>query len=335
MSRDRIKIAIAVSLAVHLGLLCLMGATSAARPIDVEQLRVVKVDLVKEPDNIPAPTPDKPKPERVDTPKPPPDAHVPPIQNMRTAPQPPKPFPKPSAARPAPRDQKPRPVSVASSRLPGDPGGALNTGTPSPRGEDLGHMETGSTPVGWVPSPTGGRGSGSGTGQGVGRPDPVPDAVPGPGREPAPPPPPPPPPPEMINVMVCQVSGDRPNPNCEKTVKRSFVEGRQPRKTCDVCKPQPKHESRLAAVQDAQLMKDVPVVLPDSVRETGINTSVTVAYTIDADGNVKDVTVTKSSGNAAVDRAVLSAAGKLKYKPAMQDGIPRSVKAQRTYRIRC
>lgn len=333
MSGDRIKITIAVSLAVHLGLLCLMGATSAARPIDVEQLKVVKVDLVKEPDHLSAPEPDKSKPEKIETPKPPPDTHVPPPQDMKTDPQPPKPSPKPMAR----SDQKPqpRPVSSASSRLPGDPGGALNTGTPSPRGEDLGHTETGSTPVGWVPSPTGGDGSGSGTGHGVGRPDPVPDAVPGPGREPAPQPPPPAPPPKMVDVMVCQVSGDRPGPNCEKTVKRSFVEGRQPRKTCDKCKPQPKHESRLAAVQDAQLIKDVPVVLPDSVRETGIDTSVTVAYTIGADGKVTDISVTKSSGNPAVDRAVVSSAAKLKYKPAMQDGIPRSVKAQRTYRIRC
>jgi len=340
LNDSRIKIAIAISLAVHLALLGFIGRTSAARPIDVEQLKVVKVDLVRTPDHVSLAKPDQPKPIFKDAPKPPPLAYVPPVQKMRTDTHPPKPLPRPL---PAPQRSTTRrvsaapngPVRIASSRVPGDPGGGLNMGTPSPNGEDLGNPGSGRTPVGWVPSPSGGAGVGSGTGPGVARPDPDPNASPGPGTSPAPSPPPPTAQPKMIEVTVCEISGERPNPDCQKKVTRTFVEGREPRGVCDRCKPEPKHQSRTAEVREAERIKDAPVDLPDSVRESGIDTRVTVTYTVGTDGSVSDVSVVQSSGNAAVDRAVVAAASRMKYRPAMQDGVPRSVKMRRTYRIRC
>jgi protein TonB len=60
---------------------------------------------------------------------------------------------------------------------------------------------------------------------------------------------------------------------------------------------------------------------------------VVIEYTVAADGNVEDIKITKSSGYKALDRAVVDSASQLKYKPAIQDGVPRSVKKTRTYTI--
>jgi TonB family protein len=48
---------------------------------------------------------------------------------------------------------------------------------------------------------------------------------------------------------------------------------------------------------------------------------------------VEDVRVTRSSGDDRLDRAAVSAARKWHYKPAVQDGQPRSVKWRRTLRF--
>jgi len=335
MAERRLKIAIAVSLAVHLGMLGVLGRTSAARPIPVEQLKVVKVELVKEPDEVAVRAPDQERPEKTQVPKPPPQPYVPPVHEMKTDLHPPRPAAKPSThVVPQSRPSRARPVRVASAKPPGNPGGSLNLGTPSPNGQDLGQVESGKTPVGWVPSPSGGRGAGSGTDPGVGRPEPVPEASHGRGQEPAPRIDSPPPPPRMVQVTVCAVSGERPGPYCERKVTRSYVEGQEPRATCDRCKPEPKHESRLAQAREAERIRDAPVELPESVRDEGLDARVTVTYTVDTDGNVTDVEVSASSGNPAVDRAVVAAARKMKYRPAVQDGIPRSVRMRRTYHIR-
>jgi TonB family protein len=67
--------------------------------------------------------------------------------------------------------------------------------------------------------------------------------------------------------------------------------------------------------------------------DEGLSLSVQVEYTVTASGDVTGVQVTRSSGVNAVDKACVSAASGLKYKPAVQDGIARSVKMSRTYRI--
>jgi protein TonB len=74
------------------------------------------------------------------------------------------------------------------------------------------------------------------------------------------------------------------------------------------------------------------VSIPSSIPE-GLTLRVEIQYTVTADGDVTDITVVRSSGYKALDNAIVSAASRMKYKPAVQDGIPRSVKRVRTYTV--
>lgn len=214
---------------------------------------------------------------------------------------------------------------------PSNPGGKLNIGSTSSAGDLPGDWRGGKTPVGWVPDPYDGPGQGSGHGPGVGSQEP-------PRREepetkvhsPPVPPPEPPPKPPTVSVRVCSNSGLLPGPNCRDTEVRNFISGRQPNDVCNKC--QPPHKSRLADRSEPQLIKDSRINIPSSVPE-GLTLRVEIQYTVTADGDVTDVTVLKSSGYKALDNAVVSAAYQMKYKPAVQDGIPRSVKRIRTYTI--
>ncbi len=332
--KNLLKYTLVCSVGVHLALLGLIGRTSATKPIDVEQLKIVRVDLVKTSERIDIPKPDQPKPETKAEFKPqqlksfePPPVHIPPVQHLKAAP-PPK--PKEVKRTAASNNQAP----LASNRPAGDPGGHLNLGTGS-AGGDL-HLESGSTPVGHVASPIGGQGSGSGTGKGIGSPEPDPNASPGSGLRTAPEPTPSPHQPKLVDVTVCAVSHQLPGPYCKDKIVRSFKEADKPSSTCSVCKaPEaPKHQSKLADRAEPELVKDPKVQIPASVIEEGIDTRVTITYTVDVDGSVSGVTIVDSSGNPALDRAVLKAAEQMKYKPAVQDGVPRAVKKRRTYRIK-
>ena len=137
----------------------------------------------------------------------------------------------------------------------------------------------------------------------------------------------------MVEVTVCAVSGLRPGRYCERKETKTFREGNTPDATCGVCK-EPEHQNRQADRAEPELIKDSKVDVPQSVLDEGIDASVKIRYTVDTDGGVSDVKVTDSSGNRELDRAVVDAARKMKYKPAVQDGVPRAVKKTRTYRIR-
>lgn len=336
--RDKLLVyAIAASIGVHLILLCLVGSTSAAKPISVEQLKVVRVDLVKLPDQVKLQQdkPDEPKPKveqpKLETP------YVPPVTKMVTDKHPPKPEehvrvkrplpPPPTTPAYTPGSKPVRPSRTTMARVPGDPGGPLG-GVAAPNGQDMGRVGSGSTPVGWVPGSDTGRGMGSGSGAGRGRPDPVPDAHPGPGLDPAPAPPQP----KYVTVTVCAASGMRPGPYCDKKDSRSFREGSEPGGTCNVCKAPEVHHSTLADRSEPELIKDVSVKLP-SIDESG-DYIVRIRYTVNEDGTVSDVQIADSSGIPAIDRAVVEAASKMRYKPAVQNGEPRSVKIKRKYKIR-
>jgi len=330
MTRDRILVyAVAISVAVHLGAAVVIGRTSAARlsaappPLAPRYINVDLIDL---------PAKQAPKPSEAPTvslPKP-----APPVPARGAAP----PGHSEFAARPAPAAASPNRAAptkaAAPSHLPaGDPGGKLNVGSTSAAGDLPGNWTGGKTPVGWVPDPHDGPGKGSGSSPGTGNPEPPKQADPGPGTRPAPAqptPPPPPPPPAKVNVRVCSNSGLLPGPNCTQTTVESFTEGSQPTKVCDKC--QPPHKSRLADRAEPQLIGDSRLTVPASVPE-GLSLRVEVQYTVTADGDVTDVVITKSSGYKALDRAVVSAASRMKYKPAVQDGVPRSVKRTRTYTI--
>ena len=330
MRDNLLKYTIACSIGVHVALLGVIGKTSVNKPIDVEQLKIVRVDLVKTPEQINIAKPDQPKPEPVKTYEPPP-VYVPPVQRLKSAP-PPKPRTVRKVAAEAAAAQA-RVQQTRAAQLPGDPGGHLNMGSRSERGSIS--LPSGATPVGSVPSPVGGQGAGSGTGRGVGSAEPDPNASPGPGTTTAPPPPPPPPPPKMEEITVCAKSHKLPGPYCQEKVKREYREGSGPKSVCDECKPpEPEHKSTLANREEPELIKDPKVKVPQSVIDEGVDAKVTVTYTVEADGSVSGVKVADSSGNSALDRAIVEAARDMKYKPAVQDGIPRAVKKRRMYRIR-
>jgi TonB family protein len=229
-------------------------------------------------------------------------------------------------------------LPIAESRLksnirvhtPGNPGGKLNVGTPSPGGDLPGNWSGGSTPVGWVSGNNQGSGKGSGSGIGVGAPDPPKQADQGPGTRPAPAPTPTPTP-IKITVRICSVSGLRAGEHCKDTRNESFLEGHAPSRTCDLCK-EPEHNSRLADRANPELLRDSRPTIPSSVPE-GLSLTVVIEYTVAADGDVEDIKITRSSGYKALDRAVADSASRLKYKPAIQDGVPRSVRKTRTYTI--
>ena len=105
--RDKVlAYALAVSVGVHLMILCFVGRTSAARPIDVEALNLVRVDVVKTPDE-PKPVPEVSKPQ---PPKPQFEkehASVPPPERIPVAPPKKKPAVKPG---PKPPTTNPKPI---------------------------------------------------------------------------------------------------------------------------------------------------------------------------------------------------------------------------------
>lgn len=121
--------------------------------------------------------------------------------------------------------------------------------------------------------------------------------------------------------------------HCDSTSSKSFVQGTQPGSTCTSCRaPEPAHQSVVAKSTNPVLSRDAEV----STRglEEGLDLTVKVGYTVNADGSVSGVSVIKSSGSSQTDRAVTAAASKLRYKPATQNGAACSVKMTRTYRIR-
>jgi TonB family protein len=328
--------AIVVSVVAHLAALVIIARSSASRlaPIAVSRSpRYIKVDLIdlpqkQQPKREALPSHAVPDPPRAAS-----NRVAPPLPSHVSIPA--QPTPMPDRLQPPRRVDyspalAPRPVPVrirTSSRPPGNPGGALNAGTPSAHGDIGGGWNTGRTPVGWVPGRDDGPGKGSGSGAGVGTPDPPKRADDGPGTRPAPAPPPP----ATVTVRVCGVSGMRPGEYCKEIRSESFVDGHQPTRTCDKCRA-PEHNSRLADRAEPEIIKDPVPSIPSSVEE-GLRVVVEVSYTVTADGDVSDLEIRKSSGIKAVDRAVLDAARRLKYKPAVQDGVPRSVKRTRKYSV--
>lgn len=333
--RDKFLIyAIGISVALHFAAVGVVGRASAlklnagkaAAPVQ----NLVKVDFVDNPDKAL----EKPKPAPVENPKPvksntQPEIISQPNTHNSFAPKSASNWVKPPKA----TTSSSRPAN--SGRVPGNPGGKLNVGSMSSNGDLGGNWSGGKTPVGYVPGSESGKGQGSGSGPGVGHKDPDEHASDGPGLHPAPasPPPPPPPSPKMVSVRVCNESGMIPGEYCKHTHKESFIDGKEPSRTCTHCKaPEPVHNSRLADRAKPKLIRNWNVSIPSSVADGSY--TVVVGYTVTEDGNVTGVKVVKSSGNRAVDRAVISAASDMKYQPAVQDGVARSVNMTREWTCR-
>ncbi len=301
--RDSVlKRAILISVAVHLVAIGFIGRTSdtrlSAASIVATPQRLLNVDLVKDP----LAEPPKPKPAPVVRP----DA----------------PTRIPTIAGPLPGHRS-LPTPVTNHTAHPNAGGSLNTGTPDPNG-DISAGPSGKTPSGYVPGPDNGKGNGSGTGPGIGTPEPIRPSPPR-HQDPIPAPPPPPPAPKKVTVRVCDVSGLLAGKYCDRTHNATFTEGDEPHRTCDRCKaPEPKHNSRIADVTKPVRLSKINPVIPASVEE-GKTFHVEIEFYSDTNGGVSEVHVTKSSGNRAVDRAVVADALKWRYKPATQDGVPQRV----------
>ena len=306
--RDRVLLyAIGISVILHLIAISVVGRTSASRlnnntsTAPVQHL--VKVDFVRDPDDAIK----KPRPVIVNRPP----------EHTQTI-NPRNPYvPQPISAPPVTVH------SIKAHRAPGNPGGKLNVGSASKNGDLGGDWSGGRTPVGYVPGNDRGTGIGSGNGPGVGHPEPDRNASDGPGTTPAPAPPPLPEP-KMVNVRVCNESGMIPGDHCKHSHSESYVDGKEPGRTCNQCKaPEPEFKSRLADHAKPKRIRDWNVSLPSSVEEG--NYTVVIGYTVTKDGIVTGAKVVKSSGNRAVDRAFVNAAPEMKYKPAVQDGVALSV----------
>jgi TonB family protein len=325
--RDKLlTYAIAGSIVVHLVLLGLVGTTSAARPIQVDVLKVVKVDLVKLQDESKI---SHLKPDQAEPPKPkveaaPPDVpYVPPVKAMVT--QDKVKHTKPTAPIKWPVDPNYNPPKTNVATQPGNSGGPL-TGIGSQNGQDMGNTGNGNSSVGTVPGSDNGHGNGSGNGPGTGTVEPPVNNHPGTND-------PPvvviPPQPKMVKVTICAASGMLPGPYCEKKEERSFKEGAEPTSVCKECKAP--FVPTIADRKEPELEKDCKPNIP-ALDDSG-NYVVKVRYTVNKDGSVSNVEVVESSGIPAIDRAIKEAASKLRYKPAIQNGEPRSVSVNRRYSI--
>lgn len=314
--------AIVISVLVHLAAVGVIGRASVLRmnstpPVPAPKL--INVDLVNSPDDALKPPPKPMVPEARPTPEP---VVTPDMRSNHT------PVPPSSAHSAPPRRltsyQGARPGGTGM-RAPGNPGGKLNIGSTSAHGDLGGNWSGGRTPSGWVPGNDSGKGKGSGNTAGVGTPDPVKNATDGSNTHASPPPPLP----KTVSVRICDDSGQLAGEHCKHTRTESYIEGNQPGRTCDRCKAP--HISRLADQARPSIIKDCP--LATGSLDEGLSVSVTVEYTVTADGDVTGVSVARSSGNRAADQAAVRATSRLKYKPAVQDGVPRSVKMTRTYQI--
>jgi protein TonB len=79
--------------------------------------------------------------------------------------------------------------------------------------------------------------------------------------------------------------------------------------------------SASAALENPVPVRTVKPEYPAALRNQGVTGVVMVKCAIDAQGNVTETTVTKSS-NEAFDKPAVDALKKWKFKPARQDGNP-------------
>jgi len=69
---------------------------------------------------------------------------------------------------------------------------------------------------------------------------------------------------------------------------------------------------------------------PAAAMKAGIEGTTMLAFTVTEQGTVSDVKVVQSSGNADLDDAAATCAGRWHYKPATRDGKPVAVSWQAT-----
>ncbi|HUT75098.1 MAG TPA: energy transducer TonB [Armatimonadota bacterium] len=85
------------------------------------------------------------------------------------------------------------------------------------------------------------------------------------------------------------------------------------------------HVSRLADRTLPALVRRVNPLYPVAAQVEGVQGSVKLRVTVTKEGKVSAVKVVTSSGDARLDGAAISAVKQWRYRPAVQDGMPREV----------
>lgn len=322
---------LAASVSFHLIVLCLVGSTSSTKPIGLDKLKIIKVEMVRLADDSTG----KLQPILAQTNTT--------VDMNRSQKSPIAAVNKPVffSSRQLPNqttpDSSPRNTSetrntnrLASSQVPTSSGGPLKYGPSSTNGVPVGPI--GNTPLGWVPGDPGGRGKGSGSDLGTGSPEP--ESQGNKGHELMPNPvPPAPPPARMVKVTVCAKSGKLANQYCDQKKTIEYEEGKEPHSICDECKA-PFVSTYAPATRPELISGRQSPKYPGGARSRGEEGDVTVEYTIDIDGRVVGATVVVSSGSKDLDRAAIECVENRKYKPATQDGKPRKYLKRETFHFR-
>jgi TonB family protein len=82
-------------------------------------------------------------------------------------------------------------------------------------------------------------------------------------------------------------------------------------------KPTPRGESR-----SAQILSQPRPLYPSDARDDGVEGTVVLTVSIDAQGHVTSAKVARSSGDRRLDRSAAEAVGKWTYAPSLKDGLP-------------
>ncbi|AAO27917.1 TonB family protein [Xylella fastidiosa subsp. fastidiosa] len=142
----------------------------------------------------------------------------------------------------------------------------------------------------------------------------------------SPPPPPPPPPPQEEKKPappIKTLAPPRPAP-VPPPPQPPVVDVPQPRPSDVVVPPAPPAPptppSDISASVDISSKKMNPPKYPPTALRAGIQGEVVLIIDVDADGNVTNVSVEKSSRNRDLDRAAIDAASKWKFNPSVING---------------
>ena len=82
-------------------------------------------------------------------------------------------------------------------------------------------------------------------------------------------------------------------------------------------KPTPRGESR-----NAQILSQPRPAYPSDARDDGVEGTVVLTVSIDAQGHVTSAKVAQSSGDRRLDRSAAEAVGRWTYAPSLKDGLP-------------
>ena len=140
---------------------------------------------------------------------------------------------------------------------------------------------------------------------------------------PPPPPPPPPPPQDKPPPPIKELSPPKPSP-VPPPPEAPPVDVAEPRPT-DVFQPPsppapPQPVADIGASVDISSKNMNPPRYPPAAARSGIEGEVVLVIDVDANGNVTNVSVEKSSRNRDLDRAAMEAARKWRFNPATVNG---------------